>query len=201
MSVRRVIQDQEGLYYITITCSRWLPLFKQLNAYQTVYNWFDYLKGKGHYIVAYVIMPNHLHALIGFKNTGGDSINSIIGNGKRFISYDLVKQIKSTGNETLLEKIASFVNETDRLKGKLHEVFEPSFDWKKCISAKFVDQKLDYIHYNPCRPGLVCDPVNYLHSSAKYYYCGEQGIYNVTSYMVLLEIDSVGKMHENDAGC
>lgn len=196
MSVRRAIPEKEGLYFITITCSRWLPLFKQFNAYQTVYTWFDYLKEKGHYIVAYVVMPNHIHALIGFRNTRNKSINSIIGNGKRFMSYDLIKKIKDIGDEQMLEKLTSYVNESDRKRGKLHEVFEPSFDWKECISTKFVDQKLNYIHDNPCRAGLVQDPIDYVHSSATFYYNGEQGNYNVISYAEFLDVDLIKENEE-----
>jgi REP element-mobilizing transposase RayT len=189
MSVRRTIPEYDGLYFITITCSRWLALFEIANAYSAVYKWFDYLKSKGHYITGYVIMPNHIHALIGFSNTKGKSINSIIGNGKRFMSYDIVELLEENGNHDVLQQLASFVNATDRLKGKLHEVFEPSFDWKECTSIEFTEQKLNYIHANPCRAGLVATPEAYVHSSAKYYYSGESGVYGVTNYMELQDID------------
>jgi len=58
-----------------------------------VYKWFNYLKQTNHYITGYVIMPNHLHALIAFSNTG-KNINKIIGNGKRFMAYDIVGKLK-----------------------------------------------------------------------------------------------------------
>ena len=70
MPVKRMITEPDGVYFITITCHQWLPLIDQTNGYDLVYNWFDHLKGKGHYINGYVIMPNHLHALIAFRNTG-----------------------------------------------------------------------------------------------------------------------------------
>src|SRR3954470_12986292 len=134
MSVRREITEYDGIYFITITCSNWLPLFELTNSYDAVYKWFDHLKSKGHFIVGYVIMPNHLHALIGFRNTQGESINSIIGNGKRFMAYDLVARMKEKNEEEVLTQLSSSVNSTDRKRGKLHEVFEPSFDWKECRS-------------------------------------------------------------------
>lgn len=69
MSVRKQISEVNGVYFITFTCVRWLPLFEITNGYDAVYKWFDYLKQKGHYIIGYVIMPNHLHALIAFSKT------------------------------------------------------------------------------------------------------------------------------------
>lgn len=38
-------------------------------------------------IIGYVIMPNHIHVLIDFIKTH-QTINTIIGNGKRFMAYD-----------------------------------------------------------------------------------------------------------------
>ena len=69
MSVRKQIPYKFGSFFITITNASWLPLFENGNAYDVVYNWFDYLKSQGHYINAFVLMPNHLHAIISFRYT------------------------------------------------------------------------------------------------------------------------------------
>jgi hypothetical protein len=191
MSVRREITEYSGIYFITITCSQWLHLFEITNGYDEVYKWFDHLKLEGHYIVGYVIMPNHIHAVIGFKNTQGVSINSIIGEGKRFMSYGIVKRLKEKKEDEILRQLSDQVNATDRKRRKLHEVFEPSFDWKECNSNRFIDQKLNYIHANPCRGAwnLVVDECDYEHSSAKYYATGEQGVFVVTNCTELEDID------------
>jgi hypothetical protein len=81
MPVKQTIPYNYGIFFITTTCHNWLPLIEQTNGYDAVYKWFDHLKGKGHFIIGYIIMPNHLHALIAFQNTG-KSINTIISNGK-----------------------------------------------------------------------------------------------------------------------
>ncbi len=191
MSVRREITEYDGIYFITITCSCWSHLFELADGYDEIYKWFDHLKCRGHYIVGYVIMPKHLHALIGFKKTGGVSINLIIGEGKRFMSYGIVRRLKEKNEHVVLDRLSGQVNDTDRKRGKLHEVFEPSFDWKECRSNKFIDQKLDYVHANPCRGiwNLVKEEHEYNHSSAKYYRTGEQGVYKVTNYSELEDVD------------
>jgi hypothetical protein len=43
------------------------------------------------------------------------------------------------------------VEAKDRQRGKKHEVWEDSFDSKICRTEKFINQKLAYIHANPCR--------------------------------------------------
>jgi REP element-mobilizing transposase RayT len=190
MAVRKAVPEKGGLYYITITCASWHQLFEIANSYSTVYGWFDYLKSQGHFICAYVIMPNHLHALIGFRRKA-QSINMIIGNGKRFMAYELVEKLKEKKADDLLALLESYVNDTDRSRGKRHEVFEPSFDWKECYSKAFIDQKLNYIHENPCRGvwNLASSPQDYVHSSARFYILGTQGVYPVKNYHELQDED------------
>ncbi len=76
--------------------------------------------------------------------------NKIIGNGKRFLAYEIVKRLKETGNHIILKQLSEAVEVTDKKRGKLHEVFEDSFDIKECMTEKFIRQKLNYIHLNPC---------------------------------------------------
>lgn len=190
MSVRRQASENNGIYFITFTCARWLPLFQITNGYQLVYNWFNYLTTKGNYIIGYVIMPDHVHAVIAFRQSS-KSINTIIGNGKRFMAYGIVDLLKQMNRNDVLEQLSSFVNDTDRKRNKQHEVFEPSFDIKECYTTDFIQQKLDYLHLNPCRYKtlLANNPEDYLHSSAKYYLSGNAGVYAVTHYAALQDID------------
>jgi REP element-mobilizing transposase RayT len=188
MSVRRKIEESDGVFFITFTCARWLPLFAMTTGYDAVYKWFDYLKQNGHYIVGYVVMPSHVHALIAFSRTK-TSINTIIGNGKRFMAYELVKLLNQQQRNDILEQLSAWVNETQKLQNKKHEVFEPSSDKKECYSLRFMEQKVNYIHYNPCKEGLAKLPEDYAHSSAKYYFTGKQGVYPVITYMELQDID------------
>jgi REP element-mobilizing transposase RayT len=197
MSTKRQISETEGLYFVTVTCYLWLPLFELTSGYDIVYKWFDHMKGKGHYITGYVIMPNHFHALIAFTKSD-TSINTIIGNGKRFMAYEIVKRFEEKGDTEMLNKLAEGVSSRDYKRGKLHEVFEGSFDWKECRSARFTNQKLDYIHNNPCRGkwNLADSPVDYTHSSAQFYIAGEQGVYEVKHYGELEDIDLTKSIDE-----
>ena len=79
-------------------------------------------------------MPSHVHAIIAFHNTG-KTINSIIGNGKRFMAYDLVAALEKQNQISILKQLTGWVNTTQQLDNKQHEVFEPSFDWKACLAG------------------------------------------------------------------
>ncbi len=123
MSTKRKIAESEGIYFITITCYEWLPLIEITAGYDIVYKWFDYLKQEGHYISGYVIMPNHLHVLIGFTKTE-KSINTLVGNGKRYMAYEIVKRLEKNGDIEILNRLAEGVSTRERKRGKLHEVFQ-----------------------------------------------------------------------------
>jgi hypothetical protein len=54
---------------------------------------------------------------------------------------------------------------------KIHNVWQLSFDWKECRSDRFIEQKLDYMHSNPCsgKWKLCLQETDYIHSSARFY--------------------------------
>ena len=134
-------------------------------------------------------MPSHVHAIIAFSNTG-KSINTTVSNGKRFIAYELINRLKEKNRILILNELNNDLNNTEKKAGKLHGVFETSFDWKECRTEKFIQQKLNYIHWNPCKGNKLVElPEEYIHSSARFYVTGEQGIYPVTSFMELRDID------------
>jgi REP element-mobilizing transposase RayT len=191
MSVKKSIDEYNGIFFITFTCCRWLPLFEISNGYDAVYRWFDSLKSHGHFILGYVIMPNHVHVIVAFRHTRGEPINRLIGTGKRFMAYFLVKRLKETLQFDLLDRLEKMVTAYEKRKGKQHEIFEPSFDWKECTSEKFIIQKLNYIHENPCRGKwqLSSDPQGYKHSSASFYINGYPGGYSITSYEDIQDVD------------
>ena len=47
-------------------------------------------------------MHNHVHALISFINTK-QSINTIIGNGKRFMAYEIIQRLEANNEVALLQ--------------------------------------------------------------------------------------------------
>jgi hypothetical protein len=157
-------------YFCTITCYKWLKLFEITYLYDHIYQWFDLLKSEGCYTSGYVIMPNHIHILF-FLSESKKSLNSIVGEGKRFMAYEIIKRLKIKNNQALLYELSENIATNEKLKGKKHNIFMPSFDAKKCYSKEMIEQKLEYIHHNPMNGkwSMVNDPSDYIHSSASFY--------------------------------
>jgi REP element-mobilizing transposase RayT len=69
MTVQQTIPFEEGTFFITSTCHKWMNLIETTCSFDLVYKWMDHLKSKGHKIIGYVIMPNPVHVLIDFIKT------------------------------------------------------------------------------------------------------------------------------------
>jgi REP element-mobilizing transposase RayT len=170
MTIKRTISETQGIFFVTFTCYKWLNLFSIANSYDIVYNWFDVLLANGHKIIGFVIMPNHVHAIIAIYSSK-QSLNTILANGKRFMAYSIVKRLEILNEKKILLELSKDILPNEKKKGQLHKVFETSFDVKVCRTTNFIKQKLDYIHNNPCNKKwmLVNEPIEYRHSSMRYY--------------------------------
>ena len=164
-----------GIYFITFTCYKWLSLIECTGTYDKVYDWFDILTDKGHAMTGYVIMPNHLHLLLYYSGIG-PSLNLLIGNGKRFLAYDIVQRLTEKKQHSLLDTLGRGVKPAHKKRRKKHEVWIDSFDVKECRTEAFIMQKLNYIHNNPCsgRWNLAETSIQYTHSSASFYICNKK---------------------------
>jgi REP element-mobilizing transposase RayT len=179
-------QQSHSIYFVTFTCYKWLSLFQETNAHDAVYKWFDNLSNNNIHVTGYVIMPNHVHALIYFSRMP-KSLNTVIGNAKRFLAYEIIKRLEEKKANELLDLLHGAVKKRERKKGQRHKVFKESFDAKECYSTEFIFQKLNYMHHNPVskRWQLVNDFADYEYSSASFY---EKGI---IKYEKLMHIQDV----------
>jgi REP element-mobilizing transposase RayT len=177
---------QRGVYFITFTCFNWFPLIELTKGYDLVYNFFDVMKQSGNDVLGFVIMSNHVHLLLHYANTK-QSLNTIIGNGKRFIGYDIVKRLEEKEELVLLNQMKEAVRAKDSERNKKHQVWKGTFEVKQCRTEKFILQKLNYIHNNPCSgQWSLCEKsYQYPHSSARFY-DGDKTGYRVKDYLDVL---------------
>ena len=170
MAIKTIHDTSEKTWFITFTCYKWIPLFEITNSYDLVYNWFKLIKEK--YSIdttAFVIMPNHVHAILHLNNS--QNLNKVMSNGKRFLAYEIIERLKSQNQKQVVLKLSTACTAVEKSKGQLHKVFKPSFDAKPILTDHFLHQKLAYIHHNPTtgKWNLAKDFTAYEHSSASFY--------------------------------
>ena len=163
-------QEKDVFYFCTLTCFKWINLFEITQFYDGIYNWFGILHENHCWLSSYVIMPNHLHIII-YVSDQSRSLNTLFANGKRFMAYEIVERLRSAGESSLLHFLEKTVSYSESRKNDRHKIFIPSFDAKLCDTIEMIEQKLDYIHYNPVNRNwnLANSYLEYPYSSAAYY--------------------------------
>ena len=86
-------QDKNEIYFVTFSCFQWLPLIEKSNSYEYIDRWFQYLNENLCKILGFVIMPNHFHGIFYVESKCKYTLNTIVSNGKRFWTYEMVRNL------------------------------------------------------------------------------------------------------------
>jgi putative transposase len=132
----RMHHTGSGVWFVTVTCYKWKPLFSCTISSDAGYKWFDQLYEKGSSVLGYVIMPNHVHLLL-YVPDQDQTLNTVIGNAKRFLAYEIIKRLESSEEKDLLQELSEAVTRREREKGQRYRVFKESFDAKRCVRRLF----------------------------------------------------------------
>jgi REP element-mobilizing transposase RayT len=155
-----------GLYFFTATCNAWLPLLEHRSHSQVVLDSLVFLsKVNDVSIYGFVIMPNHVHFVIGINPEIRLKFQH------RFLKYtaqQILSQTKSL-NDPMLSKIIS----TQCYRN--YQFWERRPKWIKIEHGDIFWQKLKYIHNNPLQEKwkLVARPEDFELSSASSYLAGK----------------------------
>jgi putative transposase len=142
------------------------PSFDPANLYFIV-NSLDYMRQKRWFkLFAFVIMPNHIHILV--RISFSFTLASVMRDFKKFTSKQITMYCLAENHRELI----SIMEEAGKVSlKKKYKVWEDGYDARDVYSLDFLEQKLDYIHNNPCQSqwNLVDQPENYQWSSACFY--------------------------------
>ena len=133
-------------------------------------------------LYAYVVMPDHLHLIVLPLQRGEkeQTISDLMRDFKKFTSKRIIEELTETGKTALLD---FFSRSARGHKGQSYKVWQDGFFDENICSQDFLNQKIQYIHHNPVRKGMVADPEEYVYSSAKSFVCEGEGA---------LELDALG---------
>ncbi|MFT5165852.1 MAG: putative transposase [Saprospiraceae bacterium] len=171
MSSAYKFRDPEALYFVTCTVIQWIDLFTR-NTYRGIL--IDSLKycqeNKGLVIHAYCIMSNHIYLIISRK--GNPTFSDIMRDFKKHTSKELIKAIKSSEESRRHWMLWIFKSAGERnYNNKDYQVWVQGSHPIQLSSTDFARQRLNYLHNNPVKAGIVYAPENYIYSSASAY-CG-----------------------------
>lgn len=170
MSSNYKISDPEGIYFCTFATIGWIDLFTRPIYKEIVIENLRYCQQqKGLRLFAWVIMTNHLHLIVGHDN---GKLSDVLRDFKSYTSKQLYKTIKEEPESRRLWMLRMFEwAGRENPNNKAFQIWQQDNHPKLLLpyDDSFGRQKLEYIHMNPVRAGIVEEPEHYLHSSARDY--------------------------------
>ena len=190
MSTGYKINEQDELHFLTFQIVRWIDIFTRRIYRDIVIESLQFCQQhKGLEIYAFVIMSNHIHLLIRSK------IGKLSDTIKEFKSFTARKILETVNTET--ESRRDWILNLFEFSAKQHKRNEKYQVWTHenhaeiAYGNQFMNSKINYIHENPVRAGIVEKAEDYLYSSARNY-AGSDGVLDVI--VTPLSIERIGLM-------
>jgi putative transposase len=159
------IVNEVGLYYVTFTVVEWLPVFIDEFACKIITDSFNFcVKNKSLGVNAYVIMPTHLHAILFDVDFNAERLKHTLDDMRKFTGRQLLNYSSKHFPKCFTQEF-----QTHAGKDRERRFWQPTQHPVGIVSEVFWKQKLDYLHQNPCRKGLVLFSEDWRFSSARYW--------------------------------
>jgi REP element-mobilizing transposase RayT len=172
-----VIRDQTLPHFITATVVDWVDVFSRKIYKDSIIECLAFcIKNKGMILYSYVIMSNHIHIIVQSEE---GKLSDLLRDFKKFTSKTILEKIQTqpeSRREWMLERFKLATESHSRNKN--YQFWQYGNHAEEIYSEKFMWSKIDYIHFNPVRAGIVTKPQDYVYSSASNYVQGK-GIIDV----------------------
>ena len=172
MRSRYKIAELNAPHFVTCTIVNWLPVFTRGVYLDIITESLSFCRRqKGLLLHAYVILDNHLHLVV-----SSDNLSDVIRDFKRHTAKEILVAAR-TGNKSWLLKQFELFKSAHKDESK-HQVWQEGVHPQAIMTEDVLRQKIEYIHYNPVKAGLVDRPEYWRYSSARNY-LGQDGVLDI----------------------
>jgi putative transposase len=165
------------LHFITCSCYHRLPLLSTPSAREVFLTILEETRQRYRFVVSgYVVMPEHFHLLTSEPEVGDPSV--------------IMKVVKERSSRKLraLQQPHSFAKGANEWATLEHFWQKRFYDFNVWSESKR-EQKLNYIHNNPMKRGLVDEPDQWRWSSYRSYAHQDPGLVRINFQEWPLEIE------------
>lgn len=169
------IRDQDGIYFITCATVQWIDVFTRYCYVEIILDSLRYcIASKGLRVHAWCIMSNHIYLIISAAN---GNLSDIIRDFKKYTSGIITRQIENNQEESRRNWMLWIFRKAgeNNSKNDLYQFWQQDNHPIQLETGSFTLSKLEYIHNNPVKAGMVDKAEGYLLSSARDY-CGSKGL-------------------------
>lgn len=176
--------DIEGhVHFVTTTSYNHTQVFVNDSRNMAIIDAIKFYRNKyNSHLFGYTIMPDHLHLLMRLRNQ--TKISDVMRDIKHAIAFKVLGLLKAE-NSSLLSQLS-----LERLgkRGHRYSLWQRRFyDFNLYLPEK-LKEKLDYIHMNPVRKGLISSPSDWKYSSFRNYYLEDNSILIIDRLDALIPI-------------
>ncbi|GAG17916.1 unnamed protein product, partial [marine sediment metagenome] len=134
-------------------------------------------RNKNLQLFAFVILDDHFH-LIASALDLSNTITSL----KKFIAKKIIVQLNQDNKSWLLNQLSYYKKKYK--KGSDYQVWQEGIHPQSITTDKMLIQKIEYIHYNPVKRGLVDKPEHWRYSSARNYLSNDHSIIKIDEILI-----------------
>src|SRR5690606_17351947 len=146
----------------------WIDVFTRKEYKDIVIDCLNYcIKNKGMILYGYVIMSNHIHLIL---QSSLGKLSDLVRDFKKFTAKTILEKINKgseSRKEWMLDRFKKAAE--THVRNKNYQFWQYGNHAEEIYSTKFMWSKLNYIHMNPVRAGIVEKASNYIYSSAPNY--------------------------------
>jgi putative transposase len=149
----------EGTYFVTSTIVKWKKLFAKDSFANIIIEELKFRKEKKQIeLYGYVIMPEHFHLII-----SSESIPKVMRSIKSYTAKKIIEKLKEEKRFSILTDLKKSKSEF-KLQSE-YQVWQEGFHPKMILGSEEFEQKMNYMHNNPVKRGLVESPGDWKYSS------------------------------------
>jgi putative transposase len=179
MSGKYKVGEDAIPHFVTFTVVGWIDVFSREQYKELFLESLKYCQENKNMIIhAWVIMTNHVHLIISSKS---NKIEFIVRDLKKYTSKQIIKAIQENNSESRKEWMLNIFNYVGKNNNnnKEFQFWKQDYHPIELNSAALIKQRLNYLHENPIRSGLVWEAWHFKYSSAIDYYTNGKGLLEI----------------------
>jgi len=170
MRSRYLIHEPDNAHFVTSSIVAWMPVFTKAARCDILTESLAYCRDhKGLKIYGWVILDNHFHAIL-----AAPDLSRTLADLKRFTAQRLLDQLEAENCEWLLHQF-EFCRAAHKSESR-HQIWQEGAHPQAIASDAMMLQKLEYLHNNPVKRGLVASPEHWRYSSAHAWMAGAEPV-------------------------
>ncbi|MEO6728420.1 MAG: transposase [Candidatus Dojkabacteria bacterium] len=171
MATRYRFGNNDNAHFVTFAVVNWIDVFSRETYKEILLESLRFcIREKGLNLHAWVVMTNHVHLIISCKE--GLKLADVLRDLKKFTAKTIIKAIEESVQESRKDWMIWMFKRagSKNTNNKVYQFWQQDNHPIELSTIEMMQQKMDYIHENPVRAGIVNEPQHYKYSSALAYF-------------------------------